>query len=476
MNQIIGYGEMLEEDAVDRNLAEIIPDLQKIQTAARNLLRLIESHFGDPLRSAFETLNRPLSHSSSESPQTVSVTNPTVTSDRNLSRNIQGRVLVADDQEHNRDLLKRRLERQGHVIQTVENGVQALEALQSENFDLILLDVMMPELDGYHTLLAIKQDPKLQHLPVIMISAIDELETVVRCIETGAEDYLPKPFNPTLLAARISACLEKKAMRDAEKIYLARIEQTQIRLTQELQDAATYVQSLFPEPIESENGISIDWLSQPCSELGGDAFGYHWIDPDHFAIYLLDVSGHGVRPCLLAATVTNLIRSGNVAGNDPRNPATVLGCLNDLFPMEQQNDLFFTIWYGVYCHSSRTLTYASGGHPDGLLLSDLGNNAAGCQRLSATGIAMGAFPNETFENVSVNIPNPSELIIFSDGCFEVKTRNQKMLTMTSIQDYFCTRESGDRTPEGWLEEIKTQRDSPNLDDDFTMVRIRFSQP
>ena len=137
---------------------------------------------------------------------------------------VTGRLLVVDDNEMNRDMLSRRLERQGHRVAIAENGRQALEMIRAEPFDLMLLDIMMPEMNGYQVLEQLKADPALRHIPVIMISAVDEVESVVRCIELGADDYLPKPFNPVLLKARLGASLEKKRMRDQEQAHLNQIE------------------------------------------------------------------------------------------------------------------------------------------------------------------------------------------------------------------------------------------------------------
>ncbi len=135
-----------------------------------------------------------------------------------------GTVLVVDDVEANRDLLSRRLERQGYEVAMAENGRMAIELLRQQSFDVVLLDVMMPEMNGYQVLEELKNDADLRHIPVIMISALDDLDSVVRCIELGAEDYLFKPFNPILLKARIAACLEKKRLRDQEQAYLQQIQ------------------------------------------------------------------------------------------------------------------------------------------------------------------------------------------------------------------------------------------------------------
>src|SRR2546425_5097704 len=132
-------------------------------------------------------------------------------------------LLVVDDNSMNRIMLSRYITKLGYQATLVENGRQALEKLQAGPFDLVLLDVEMPEMDGYQVLEQLKADPRLRDLPVIMISAVEELESVVRCIELGAQDYLPKPFNPVLLRARLTACLERKRLRDQEVDYLHQV-------------------------------------------------------------------------------------------------------------------------------------------------------------------------------------------------------------------------------------------------------------
>jgi signal transduction histidine kinase len=132
----------------------------------------------------------------------------------------QGQILVVDDNRMNRIKLARSLEQQGHAVALAEDGQQALDMLADRPFDVVLLDIIMPEMDGYQVLERVKCDPALRDIPVIVISALDETDSAVRCIEIGAEDYLPKPFNPVLLRARLNASLEKKKLRDLEKAYL----------------------------------------------------------------------------------------------------------------------------------------------------------------------------------------------------------------------------------------------------------------
>jgi len=151
-------------------------------------------------------------------------------------------LLVVDDKESNRDLLARRLYKQGFNVEMAENGQYALRLIRKQNFDLVLLDIIMPEMDGYQVLAEIKADPKLNHIPVIMISALDEIDSVVRCIKMGAEDYLQKPFNQIILNAKISATLERKWLRDREQAFIKKLQIEQ-------QKSERLLLNILPQPI-----------------------------------------------------------------------------------------------------------------------------------------------------------------------------------------------------------------------------------
>ncbi|MEI8312091.1 MAG: PP2C family protein-serine/threonine phosphatase, partial [Verrucomicrobiota bacterium] len=311
----------------------------------------------------------------------------------------------------------------------------------------------------------------IRHIPVIMISALDEIESVVRCIEAGAEDYLPKPFNPTLLRARIGACLEKKALRDTEQQHLRMIEETQSRLDTELAEAANYVRSILPAPVAEP--FDIDWAYVPSTELGGDSFGYHWIDEDHFALYLLDVCGHGVGAALLSVSAINVIRSGALSGLDPRDPGAVLSALNAAFPMEKQNNMYFTLWYGVYQKSARTLRHCSGGHPASLLLVPQPDGTNSLEEIRAPGMILGILPAADYKAGACSIPAGASLIMLCDGTYEVRKRDGTMLEFEEFLAFM--RENGTKPDalDRALSWVHSLRGDGPLDDDFSAVRIRF---
>ncbi len=151
-------------------------------------------------------------------------------------------ILIVDDNPMNREILSRRVQQQGHSAVPAENGREGLAILQEQPVDLVFLDIMMPEMNGYEMLERVKRDPLLRHIPVIMISAVDDLDSVVRCIELGADDYLFKPFNPVLLRARLAASLEKKRLRDGEQAYARRLEVEQ-------EKSERLLLNILPQPI-----------------------------------------------------------------------------------------------------------------------------------------------------------------------------------------------------------------------------------
>ncbi len=230
LNQIIGYAEMLQEEATEQGADTFAEDAGKILEAARKLLHLVMENFGDPAAGLGIAGNSAATTSATflrrdENAPTAS----TRMKGHALAGEAGGSILIVDDDEGNRTMLARRLQRLGFETVTAENGHAALEKLKSARFDLLLLDIQMPELNGYQVLERLKADPALSDIPVIVLSASDETEKVARCIEMGAEDYLPKPFDPILLQARIGASLEKKRLRDREISHLRQIQEEKKR-------------------------------------------------------------------------------------------------------------------------------------------------------------------------------------------------------------------------------------------------------
>jgi len=222
INAIKGYGEMLREDAADGGEDTLVADLDKMLAEAALLLDKIDGLVTFSGNDAAQP-EAPVDIAAKTTAPTGAVERllkalrPIAANESDLAAVQPSRILVVDDNASNRDLLSRRLQRQGHTVLQAADGTIALAIVEEEAIDLVLLDLMMPGISGYDVLTSLKNNPQFREIPVIMISALSELDSIVRCIEAGADDYLAKPFDPTLLRARVGSSLEKKHLRDRER-------------------------------------------------------------------------------------------------------------------------------------------------------------------------------------------------------------------------------------------------------------------
>lgn len=213
IDEAVRQCDNLVQRALQLEQGPLVPDLKRIHAAADLLAELLDQDWFTPAATPPAPAAAEPSVPKKAEPESAVAS----------SSHISGHLLIVDDNDFNRDLIIRAVTRQRHTYTEARDGRQALDLIKPHGFDLVLLDVNMPELDGVQVLKRLKADHQLQHIPVIMISGVDEIDTVVRCIEMGAEDYLPKPFDPVLLKARIGACLEKKRLRDQELEYLRNV-------------------------------------------------------------------------------------------------------------------------------------------------------------------------------------------------------------------------------------------------------------
>lgn len=469
LNHIIGYSELLGEEAETTGKPDLAADLNKVHEAAKELLRLAERYlFGGAVktRAAIQEMAGPAPAPSEQAVEDFGTTKSAFEGSR---------LLVVDDNAQNREMLTRRLQRQGYEVLTAEHGIQALELIRRAPLDLVLLDLVMPGMDGYQVLAELKGDKAIRHIPVIMLSALDEIGPLARCILMGAEDYLLKPFNPILLKARIGACLEKKALRDHEQQMYQALLQSQRQLAAELSEAADYVRSLLPGPLDGP--VRVRWCFQPSTQLGGDAFGYHWLDAERLAIYLLDVCGHGVGAALLSASVMNVLRTQALPATDFSEPAAVLQALNHTFRMENQNNMYFTIWYGVFDAARRRIIYASAGHPPAVLFqaSDDGERVKQEQLLRTQGMIIGYSEEAEYRSESCDIGEGASLYVMSDGVYEIAGRGDEMMEFEQlVRELKRVSSRPDGAIEDVLKFVQNWHGSPSLEDDFSLVQLSFS--
>jgi phosphoserine phosphatase RsbU/P len=335
-------------------------------------------------------------------------------------------VLLIDDQPMVGETVRRMLAGEPDIdFHYNREAAKAVEAADRVKPTVILQDLVMPEIDGLSLVKKFRAHEPTRETPLIVLSTKEEPAVKAEAFASGANDYVVKLPDRLELLARI---------RYHSKGYIAQLQrneaydallESQHRLANEMKQAAHYVQSLLPEKLR-KGDIRTDWRFIPSAELGGDSFGYHWLDDDHFAFYLLDVSGHGVGSALLSVSAMNALRSQALPQTDFRIPGQVLCALNNAFQMEQQNGLYFTIWYGVYNKLARRIDYSGGGHPPALLWNGSSDGLAKLEILEARGPMIGAIPDLEFETARTTLEPFAKLCLYSDGVYEIERIDKTM--------------------------------------------------
>ncbi len=392
-------------------------------------------------------------------------------------------ILIVDDIVSNLQVLGQLLYSEGYEITMAEDGNTALSIIEKIVPDLILLDVAMPGLNGFELSRMLKKNDKTRNIPIIFVTARADKEDIIMGFESGGVDYITKPFNHKELLARVKTHVELKSARELIEQHAEEIDQINRELLKlnmskdnylhiinnELTSAADYVLSLLPRPV-TNGAIRTDWRFIPSSQLGGDSFGYHWIDENHFAIYLLDVCGHGVRPALHSVFIQSVLRFQTLHNIDFTKPELVLDALNGRFQMANHKEMYFTIWYGVYNKNTGILDFSGAGHPPPLLIDGDGNTL----RLSTPNYAIGIFPTFPKNRDSIEIKGNSRIYLFSDGAYDIKKSDNTMFTLDHFYN-MVGRCCGTKTAEIDLvyNSILEECGKTHLEDDFSMLRVTF---
>jgi sigma-B regulation protein RsbU (phosphoserine phosphatase) len=345
------------------------------------------------------------------------------------------RLLVVDDVPENRDLLVRRLQRQGHAdIATAGDGMEAMDAIRSAvandaPFDAVLLDVMMPRMSGVDVLEALRADPALSGTPVIMISAATELDTVVRCIELGAEDYLPKPFNPVLLRARLGTVLEKKRLRDEVRRQLDRMEQ---ELAEARRQQLSMLPDEFPVP-DPAFPVEVHAVMHPAREVGGDLYDCFETTPGMLCLAVGDVSGKGMPAALFMARTRSLLRASALqtlaaTGSAPA-PSALMDVVNEELCKNNPGCMFVTLFLGFLCTRTGVLCFANAGH---LPPWHVAAGSAPVEVPCKPGPPLGVVPGVRHQDYTVMLGEGDALVVITDGLPEMMDDAGAFYTMDRV--------------------------------------------
>jgi phosphoserine phosphatase RsbU/P len=339
--------------------------------------------------------------------------NSTVTGDRPMGA--PPRILVVDDNDDNLYTLKLHLDLEGYTeVETARDGEEAIARLKTDAFDLVLLDVMMPKVDGFQVLAWLKDQARLRDLPVIMISALTEMNSMARCIELGAVDYLLKPFNPVLLKARLGATLEKKRLRDEIDAHLARL-QEELDAARRLQMAM--VPQSFPPP-SADFPIDLCASMEPAREVGGDLYDFFVTEDGMLCFLVGDVSGKGMAAALFMARTKSLIRIATdlMRSRDGPSaaPAEIIARVNRELCQNNGDMMFVTLFFAMLRPSNGEVEFCNAGHNAPYLLN--GQGLAPIE--GGKGIILGIRPDAVYATGRSSLAPGESIYVFTDGVTE----------------------------------------------------------
>lgn len=335
--------------------------------------------------------------------------------------NARPKILIVDDEPFNVDYLEQELEDLQYDTISAGNGREALARVAAEKPDMILLDIMMPELDGFQVLERLKADPASRNLPVIIISAVNDLKSVVRGIELGAEDYLPKPFEPVLLRARLEASLEKKRLRDQEQLYLKGLER-------ELEIGRQIQAGFLPETLPQPPGWEIAAHFQAAREVAGDFYdAFPLAAGEKLGLVLGDVCGKGVGAALFMTLFRSLIRVSamtyftdvplstggeTLLHDDVALLERIIHLTNNYVARTHHRaSMFASLFLGVLNLTTGGLVYVNGGHEAPIILGPTGTRTS----LEPTGPVVGIFAGIKFTIKQAQL-DPSDILVgYTDG-------------------------------------------------------------
>ena len=393
-----------------------------------------------------------------------------------------GNLLVVDDNEMNRDMLSRRLARKGHTVDVAEDGHRALAMIGESDYDVVLLDIMMPGIDGYETLERIRSDRDSGDLPVIMATAKDQSEDVVAALKLGANDYVTKPFDFPVVLARVQTQLQLKSSREA----LARAHG---RMKKDLEAAARIQAAFLPTTavVEASDGLRCAWRYVPCDELAGDTLGIVPLDEKRVGVYVVDVSGHGVPSALLSVSLSRLLSvepASSVlwttdAGETEPRIATPLEVMNELyrrFPYDMQTGQYFTMVYAVVDLENRRLSYASAGHEPMIIIGPNRDPEYGSSTGQPIALVPAMIMKSTYEERTVEIGPGDRIYLYSDGIPEAHEAQGDQFGNDRLTAKLVELLGSD-LDEGLpvvLEAVRAWQGGSHFDDDVTIVGVEIT--
>ena len=393
-----------------------------------------------------------------------------------MNKPLNARVLVVDDEPQNIRLLQIRLQAAGYTVLTATSGQEALELVQVDMPDLILLDVMMPGMNGFEVCQRIRAEESTQFIPVVMVTALSDKEDRIKAIEIGADDFISKPFDSHEVLARVRSLVRIKRYHDALEQANRELKMHNDRLDKELQMASEIQDSLMPQGITDLLGFRIVSHYTPAIRVGGDFFDLWEVERGRLGVFISDVMGHGVSAAFITVFIKTIIEEMRVQTDDP---GYLLKELNARFNnmISSQQYMFATAFCAVLDLSNETLHYANAGHPFPFLVQRQHNV---CKPIGdqSTGKGLGLLPDATYQTYHYPFTPSDGLFLYTDGAYELQNSLGEEFTPQGIQEVI-TQQIAQPAPvlvETVLNTTDQFSGGRPKDDDITIVAIDGYEP
>ena len=393
-----------------------------------------------------------------------------------MNKPLNASLLVVDDEPQNIRLLQIRLQAAGYTVLTATNGQEALERVQADSPDLILLDVMMPGMNGFEVCRRIRAEEATQFIPVVMVTALLDTEDRITAIEAGADDFISKPFDSHEVLARVRSLVRIKKYRDALEQANHDLKMHSERLDKELQMASEVQDSLMPQGITDLLGFQIVSHYTPAGMVGGDFFDLWEVEPGRLGVFISDVMGHGVSAAFITVFIKTILEEMRGQTDDPGH---LLEELNARFNkmISSQQYMFATAFCAVLDLGNQMLHYANAGHPFPFLVQRQRNL---CKPLGnqSIGKGLGLLPDSTYQTYRYPFTPSDGLFLYTDGAYELQNSQGEEFTPQGIQGAI-TRQIAQPAPvlvETVLNTANQFCDGRPKDDDITIVAIDGCAP
>lgn len=405
---------------------------------------------------------------------------------RGQPQNLEGKILVVDDNELNRDMLARRLQRKGYEVEVAVGGREAIVAISENDFDLVLLDIMMPDVDGLEVLETVRRRFDISELPIVMATAKTASDDIVKALKMGASDYVTKPIDFQVVLARVQTQIHLKIAIDRNRsletslaLQNESLEKANRYMQQSLQSAAKFQQSLLTQIPPVTDGVEIAWRYSPCDELAGDSYGVYELGADKILIYQLDVAGHGVKAALLAVTLLHLLNPTtpgnlvleNATDGNPVSPQDVVAELNRRFQINEESNQFFTMVYGIYDCKSGVFRYVNAAHSTPIAIS------SGATLIDEeSNVPVGVLPDIEFVENTLVLNKGDAIVVYSDGIIEASGPENELFGEDRLVEFLSSNGSGvvddvvrqlELTVREWSGDI-------GLEDDLSILMVKRS--